>query len=67
MNYIEFGAEQVIIVCDDAAKLHLKKLIHKAGLVMTVFETKGMEFNDVVLHNFFTDSPQTLRYDARFF
>ncbi|RIA97774.1 P-loop containing nucleoside triphosphate hydrolase protein, partial [Glomus cerebriforme] len=56
-SYVEFGAEQVIIVRNDAAKKRVKKLIGKVGLVMTVFEAKGMEFNDVLLYDFFTDSP----------
>ncbi|POG66195.1 hypothetical protein GLOIN_2v1659127 [Rhizophagus irregularis DAOM 181602=DAOM 197198] len=56
-QFIEFGADQVIIVRDDKAKIQVKKLINKAGLVMTVFEAKGMEFNDVLIYNFFTDSP----------
>ncbi|CAB5211866.1 unnamed protein product [Rhizophagus irregularis] len=55
--FIEFGADQVIIVRNDKAKMQVKKLINKAGLVMTVFEAKGMEFNDVLIYNFFTDSP----------
>ncbi|RIA86623.1 hypothetical protein C1645_325835 [Glomus cerebriforme] len=54
---VEFGAEQVIIVRNDAAKKRVKELIGKVGLVMTVFEAKGMEFNDVLLYDFFTDSP----------
>ncbi|CAG8502109.1 4772_t:CDS:10 [Ambispora gerdemannii] len=56
-KYIEFGAEQVIIVRDEVSKLRLQSLIGKAGLIMTVYEAKGMEFNDVLLYNFFTDSP----------
>ncbi|CAG8616353.1 9660_t:CDS:10, partial [Ambispora leptoticha] len=56
-NYIEFGAEQVIIVRDEDSKLRVQNLIGKAGLVMTVFEAKGMEFCDVLLYNFFTDPP----------
>ncbi|CAG8557951.1 6165_t:CDS:10, partial [Ambispora leptoticha] len=55
-NYIEFGAEQVIIVRDEESKSSVKAKIGKAGLVMTIFEAKGMEFNDVLLYNFFTDS-----------
>jgi hypothetical protein len=55
-NQIEFGAEQVIIVRNDETKSRIKKLIGKAGLVMTVFEAKGMEFSDVLLYNFFKDS-----------
>ncbi|GES72918.1 hypothetical protein RCL_jg15567.t2 [Rhizophagus clarus] len=56
-SLIEFGAYQVIIVRDDEAKLRLKKLIGKGAMVMTVYDAKGMEFNDVLLYNFFTDSP----------
>ena len=56
-NNIEFGAHQVIIVRNNEAKSFVKEHIRDAGLVMTVFETKGMEFNDVLLFNFFTDSP----------
>ncbi|CAG8567860.1 13873_t:CDS:10 [Dentiscutata erythropus] len=54
---IEFGAEQVIIVRDEDAKKHVKKSIGKACQVLTIFEAKGMEFNDVLLYNFFTNSP----------
>jgi hypothetical protein len=56
-SLIEFGAYQVIIVRDNEAKLRLKKLIGKGAMVMTVYDAKGMEFNDVLLYNFFTDSP----------
>lgn len=61
-NLIEFGASQVIIVRDDASKRRLKELNNNSiGLVLTVFEAKGMEFNDVLLYNFFTDSPALLK------
>jgi ATP-dependent exoDNAse (exonuclease V) beta subunit len=63
-NLIEFGANQVIIVRDDASKQRLKELnnnIGNIGLILTVFEAKGMEFNDVLLYNFFTDSPALLK------
>ena len=60
-NYVEFGAEQVIIVRDDKTKFRLEKLIGKAEQVqiqiMTILEAKGMEFDDVILYNFFTNSP----------
>ncbi|CAG8521931.1 10761_t:CDS:2, partial [Racocetra fulgida] len=48
-NYIEFGAEQVIIVRNDDTKKKVKEQIKGGGLVMTVFEAKGMEFSDVLL------------------
>ncbi|RHZ88681.1 hypothetical protein Glove_21g295 [Diversispora epigaea] len=51
---IEFGARQVIIVRDKQTKDRLKA--YKFGLVLTIYEAKGMEFDDVLLYNFFTDS-----------
>ncbi|CAG8599278.1 1529_t:CDS:10, partial [Racocetra fulgida] len=54
---IEFGANQVIIVRDEKAKKRLEESIGKVGLILTIFEAKGMEFNDVLLYDFFTDSP----------
>ncbi|CAG8557521.1 4390_t:CDS:2, partial [Acaulospora colombiana] len=61
-NQIEFGADQVIIVRDDETKQRVRTQIGKVGLVLTVFEAKGMEFNDVLLYNFFTDSPARLKW-----
>ncbi|RIA97743.1 P-loop containing nucleoside triphosphate hydrolase protein [Glomus cerebriforme] len=52
-SFIEFGAEQVILVREEDQKKSIKSGL---GLVMTVFEAKGMEFDDVLLYNFFTDS-----------
>ena len=52
---IEFGAHQVIIVQTDEAKRSLPEVL-RAGIVLTVFEAKGLEFDDVLLYNFFTDS-----------
>ncbi|CAJ0759747.1 3823_t:CDS:10 [Entrophospora sp. SA101] len=64
---IEFGAEQVIIVRDDEAKEHVKKKIgEEFGLILTVFESKGMEFNDVLLYNFFADSPACSKWRVIF-
>ncbi|CAG8536872.1 991_t:CDS:10, partial [Racocetra fulgida] len=71
---IEFGANQVIIVRDEKAKKRLEESIGKVGLILTIFEAKGMEFNDVLLYDFFTDSPaegysggmQALSYERHF-
>lgn len=52
----QFGAEQVIIVRDIAEKKELKATIGNFALVLTILESKGMEFEDVVLYNFFTSS-----------
>ena len=52
---IEFGARQAIIVQSDKAKEKLPSEL-KTGIVLTVFESKGLEFDDVLLYNFFADS-----------
>ena len=52
---IEFGARQAIIVQSDKAKEKLPSEL-KTGIVLTVFESKGLEFDDVLLYDFFTDS-----------
>jgi len=51
---IEFGARQAIIVQSDTTKRKLHQEL--SGIVLTVFESKGLEFDDVLLYNFFSDS-----------
>ena len=53
----DFGAEQVILVRDAGGKAALRKQIKNAPLILTVLESKGMEFDDVTLWNFFSDCP----------
>ncbi|KAF8060885.1 hypothetical protein FPV67DRAFT_312197 [Lyophyllum atratum] len=53
---IEFGAQQCILVRDDAARDRLQQQVGDIGLIMTLYESKGLEFNDVLLFNFFEDS-----------
>ena len=52
---IEFGAHQVIIVQSEDAKKSLPNEL-QAGIALTVFEAKGLEFDDVLLYDFFKDS-----------
>ena len=52
---IEFGAHQVIIVQSQQAKDSLPSIL-KGAIVLTIFEAKGLEFDDVLLYNFFNDS-----------
>lgn len=52
---IQFGCNQVIIVRDQFSKDKLHPLL-KHALCLTVFESKGLEFEDVVVYNFFEDS-----------
>ncbi|KZT08921.1 uncharacterized protein LAESUDRAFT_675409 [Laetiporus sulphureus 93-53] len=55
-SQIEFGAQQCILVRDDAARDRLRAQVGDIGLIMTIYESKGLEFNDVLLYNFFADS-----------
>ncbi|KAG2070632.1 hypothetical protein BDR04DRAFT_1076404 [Suillus decipiens] len=55
-SHIEFGAQQCILVRDDAARQKLREQVGEVGLIMTLYESKGLEFNDVLLYNFFEDS-----------
>uniref|UniRef100_H3AAJ0 Tetratricopeptide repeat and ankyrin repeat containing 1 n=1 Tax=Latimeria chalumnae TaxID=7897 RepID=H3AAJ0_LATCH len=52
---IEFGAHQVILVTNEMAKENIPEELSLA-LVLTIYEAKGLEFDDVLLYNFFTDS-----------
>ena len=54
-SIIEFGAQQAIIVQSKEAKDKLPHSIRK-NIVLTIMEAKGLEFNDVLLYNFFSDS-----------
>ena len=53
----DFGAEQVILVRDSYTKTSLQHQIGDVALILTILESKGMEFDDVILWNFFTDCP----------
>ena len=55
---IEFGAHQVIIVQSEEAKKNLPDVL-RSGIVLTVFESKGLEFDDVLLYDFFKYSKVT--------
>ncbi|KAG8989209.1 hypothetical protein FRB94_014588, partial [Tulasnella sp. JGI-2019a] len=53
---VELGAGQVIVVRNGQARTALRKVIGDSVLVITLYETKGLEFNDVILYNFFAHS-----------
>ncbi|CAC5364350.1 unnamed protein product [Mytilus coruscus] len=55
---IEFGAHQAILVVNDKARDNIPEEM-KSGLVLTLYEAKGLEFDDVLLYNIFTDSEAT--------
>ncbi|WCJ17630.1 P-loop containing nucleoside triphosphate hydrolases superfamily protein [Euphorbia peplus] len=55
-KFVGFGAEQVILVRDDNARKEISKYVGKQALVLTIVECKGLEFQDVLLYNFFGTS-----------
>jgi hypothetical protein len=56
-----FGCNQVIIVRDQETKSTLPFFL-KQALCLTVYEAKGLEFDDVILYNFFSNSPAGNQY-----
>ncbi|KAA8532355.1 hypothetical protein F0562_032389 [Nyssa sinensis] len=54
---VSFGAEQVILVRDDCARDEIIALVGKQAIVLTIMECQGLEFQDVLLYNFFGSSP----------
>ncbi|KAF8533500.1 hypothetical protein BDD12DRAFT_898763 [Trichophaea hybrida] len=53
----DFGAEQVILVRDDVMKEKVQHEIGDAALVLSILDSKGMEFDDVFLLDFFSSTP----------
>ena len=51
---IQFGAHQAIIVQSEEAKKEAAAFL--SGNILTVYEAKGLEFDDVLLYNFFNYS-----------
>ncbi|KAL9416859.1 hypothetical protein AB3S75_039945 [Citrus x aurantiifolia] len=56
-HIVGFGAEQVILVRDDSVRKEISNYVGKQALVLTIIESKGLEFQDVLLYNFFGTSP----------
>ncbi|KAE9610580.1 putative RNA helicase [Lupinus albus] len=59
---VGFGAEQAILVRDDSARKEVVDYVGKHALVLTILECKGLEFQDVLLYNFFESSPLRNRW-----
>lgn len=60
---IEFGADQVIIARDsgEQGRKNMPEYLQDE-IILNVQECKGLEFNDVLLYNFFTDTPKQVSY-----
>lgn len=53
---VELGAQQCILVRNEVARDKLQQQVGDIGVIMTLYESKGLEFDDVLLYNFFEDS-----------
>ncbi|CAD7695958.1 unnamed protein product [Ostreobium quekettii] len=57
LSNVEFGAHQVILLRNTTSIDNLPEPIRNSGaLIMTVSQSKGLEFDDVFLVDFFSDS-----------
>lgn len=52
-----FGAERVILVRNEEIQHELQEEVKESALVLTILQSKGMEFEDVFLYDFFSTSP----------
>ncbi|KAG1825456.1 uncharacterized protein BJ212DRAFT_276627 [Suillus subaureus] len=53
---LELGAHQCILVRNEAAVKKLRENVGDIAMIMTLHDSKGLEFDDVLLYNFFGDS-----------
>ncbi|KAF8426773.1 hypothetical protein EV426DRAFT_448432 [Tirmania nivea] len=53
----ERSNKQVVIVRDNETRHYLQLLLQGKRMVYTILETKGMEYDDVFIFNFFQSSP----------
>lgn len=57
----QFGCDRVVIVRDQESKAKVPDFM-KEMLILTVYESKGLEFDEVILYNFFQDSKCDLQW-----
>lgn len=60
----DFGADQVILVRDEDVQKEVHGRVGSEVLILTVLQSKGMEFEDVVVLNFFSASGYATSYRA---
>ncbi|KAH9910900.1 uncharacterized protein BXZ73DRAFT_108389 [Epithele typhae] len=53
---VDFGASQCILVRNDGVKTRLQAEVPDARHLITIYESKGLEFDDVIIWDFFNDS-----------
>ena len=56
-KFNEYGEARVILVRDEETCDRLQAELGSSSLVLTILESKGMEFEDVFLYDFLSTSP----------
>ena len=56
-RFNEYGEARVILVRDEETCDKLQAALGRSSLVLTILESKGMEFDDVFLYDFLSTSP----------
>ncbi|KAH9075547.1 hypothetical protein EDB83DRAFT_2312005 [Lactarius deliciosus] len=54
--FLSSTGQPCIIVRDEAARQKLRRDTGRVGIVLTLFNSKGLEYDDVILYNFFGES-----------
>ncbi|KAF8241484.1 P-loop containing nucleoside triphosphate hydrolase protein [Wilcoxina mikolae CBS 423.85] len=58
-NLVSLGAHRAILVRDEQTRNEVKTNVENPELILTILESKGMEFEDVFLYNFFSTTPSS--------
>lgn len=59
LNLRSFGAHRAILVRDEQSRDEIKTKVENPELILTILESKGMEFEDVFLYDFFSTTPSS--------
>ncbi|PUU76950.1 hypothetical protein B9Z19DRAFT_205126 [Tuber borchii] len=62
-KFNEYGEAHVILVRDEETCSKLQAELGRSSLVLTILDSKGMEFEDVILYNFLSTSPYSHRLE----
>jgi superfamily I DNA/RNA helicase len=62
-DFNEYGEERVILVRDEQTREDLQKHVGDFALVLTILQSKGMEFEDVFLYDFFSTSSYSRHFE----
>ena len=62
-KFNEYGEARVILVRDEETCSKLQAELGRSSLVLTILNSKGMEFEDVILYNFLSTSPYSHKLD----